>query len=243
MKNIITTIILAFSAASAFAQYVEMGEKPMSTGVNDAFTVDILGADEKAVQKEWSDFMKDFSGKTKRDRKSGEMRTERAAIGGIGGDVIAYATTTELGSKVKHTAWFESDGMFVSSGDKTKADIIVGVMERFIIHMKRVQIEEELDAEEKAMKDLQRELDKEEKNEERQHSNIEKYEQQIQEAEANIVESQEMQKQKAEEIESQQDVIEAVKVRLNNVGLGDDKMEEEEEMPVFEDSSIEEDEK
>ncbi len=229
MKNLISAFTLTLVSITLFAQYVEVDEKPMSTGINHGFTVEIDGLEEKTVQKEWQSFLKEYSGRSKRDRKSGEVQTTRAAIGGIGGDVNVYAITSEIGSKVKVSAFFESDGIFVSDDEAAQVDVAVGLMERFIVHTKRVRVEMELEGEEKTMKDLQKDLDKEERNEQRQHDTIEKCEKQIQEAEAAIVESQEMQKLKAEEIAEQQKIVEAVKVRLNNVSLEDEveKMDEE----------------
>ena len=203
-------------------QYVLVAEKPMTTGTHPAFTVTLEGVDEKVAEKEWERFMKDYSGKTKRDRKSGESLTTGAAIGGIGGNVNVHAHGVELGSNVQFTAWFESDDMFVSEDEAAQADVAVGMMERFIVHMKRVRIQNELDKEADQLKDLQKELNQEEKNEQRSEDSIEKYKQKIQEEEAAISESIAMQKQKTMEIKAQQVVIESVKNRLNNVSLDDE---------------------
>ena len=221
MKNFISAFALLFLSSTMFGQYVATGDKAMTRGTFPAYTVSIAGADAKIVEKEWQQFMKDYSGKTKRDRKSGEITTSGAAIGGIGGNANVYSLSVELGSNVQHTAWFESDEMYVSDAESAQSDIAVGIMERFIVHMKRVRIQGELDMEASSLKDLQKELNQEEKNEQRQHDDIAKYEDKIQEAESAISESKNMQKQKTQEIEAQQMVIEAVKVRLNGVGLED----------------------
>jgi len=215
-------LVFALITTWTFAQYVEISDMPMSMGTNTGFTVSIDDMDEKTVQKEWESFMKEYSGKSKRDRKTNEVLTSKTAIGGVGGNVNVYSSSTEVGSRVKHTVWFESDGMFMNEGQTAQTDVAEGIMERFIVHMKRVGIQNELDAEEDTMKDLQKELDKEEKNEDRQHDNIEKYEKQIQEAKAEIVESKQIQEQKTQEIEAQQNIIEAVQMRLSNVSLEDD---------------------
>jgi hypothetical protein len=230
MKNLIISFVLLFLAATMFGQYVNTSEMAMTRGTFPAYTVTIAGVDGKTVEKEWQQFMKEYSGKSKRDRKSGEITTSGVAIGGIGGNANVYSTSVELGSNVQHTAWFESDEMYVSDAESAQSDVAVGIMERFIVYMKRVRIEEELEAEADALKNLQKDLNQEEKNEERQHDDIAKYEKKIQEAEAEISESKNLQKQKIQEIEAQQKVIEAVKVRLNGVGLEDEVEAEMEDM-------------
>lgn len=210
------------------AQHVEIDDKAMSAGVQSAYAVSIENSTEKIVQKEWQSFMKEYSGKTKRDRKSGEMRTTGAAIGGIGGNANLFATSSAIGSRINHTVWFESEGEFVSpSTDQAAADVAVDIMEQFILHMKRTNIQLELKTEETTMKTLQKALTKEEKNEQKQHDIIAKAEKQIEEAKAEIEASKERQIQQADDIEKQQGVIEKVKVRLENVSLDGDEVEEE----------------
>lgn len=222
MKNLFSLVAFLFVSFTMVGQYVDTGDKAMARGTYPAYTVTLEGVDAKTVEKEWQQFMKDYSGKSKRDRKSGEITTTGAAIGGIGGNANVYGSAVELGSNVQQTAWFESDEMYVSDAEPAQSDIAVGIMERFIVHMKRVRIESELDAEAKLLKDYQKALNQEEKNEQRQHDNIAKFEKKIQEAESAIVESKNLQEKKTEEIEAQQLVIEAVKKRLNNVGLEDE---------------------
>ncbi len=235
MKRICTVLIVIFVAYSGFSQYVKMDDKPMSKGVYPGFSVNIQGLDSKVVAKEWQQFMKDYSGKSKRDRKSKELVTTGAAIGGIGGDVTVYGSAAEIGTTVQYTAWFESDAIFVAEDETTQSDIVVGIMERFIVHMKRVRIESELEFEEKSLKMFQKELNQEEKNEKKNHSDIAKFQKKIEEAEVNISESRVFQEQKTLEIERQQEIVEGVKVRLSNVGLEDEVKEKVKEMDAVDD--------
>ena len=204
------------------AQFVDADEKPMSKGIFQGFSVTVEDADTKSVEREWQQFMKDYSGKSKRSRRSGEITTTGAAIGGLTGDVVVYGSATDIGSSVRFTAWYETDAVFITANEVSEGEIINGIMERFIVHMKRVAIENELLMEEKALKEFQKDLKQAEKSEQRSHEEIARFEKKIAEAEASIEESVQMQVQKAAEIETQQRVIESVRVRLNNVSLAGD---------------------
>lgn len=223
MKHILYLALTFLSLSFVQAQHVEISDKAMSAGVNSAFTVSIDNSTEKVVQKEWQAFLKEYSGRSKRDRKSGEIRTTGAAIGGIGGNANVFATSMAIGSRVNHTVWFESDGTFISpDDDQAAADVGIDIMEQFILHMKRTNILGEIKTQEVLLKSLQKTLTKEQKNEQRQHDIIAKAEKQIEAAKAEIEASKQRQTEQSTGIETQQGVIEAVKIRLENVSLESD---------------------
>jgi hypothetical protein len=221
MKNLLLLILFTSLSVCTFAQVTIM-ESPMSKGTFTSFSVDAEEVEQKITEREWETYLKDYKGRSKKDRKSREIRTDRLNIGGLGSNLIVFAVAIDQGSHIKMTAWFESDGVFISEDNESAVDIIENLMDRFKIHMKRVKIQMELDMENDNLKKLHKELSKMESEEKKNHDNIAKYQQRIADAESDIKNLVEQQATKAQEIEGQQLIIEKVKKRLNKVGLEED---------------------
>lgn len=222
MKFNLFLFIAACFAINAHGQYVDVSNKSLSTGTFTGLTVMLKNVDQKSVISEWSSFMKDYSGKTKYDKKNNESVTTGASIGGIGGNVSTYATHTSIGNDIQQTVWFADSDVFLTEADSGSLKIATEVMEKFILHMKRYVIQSDLNAQDAQMKNLQKDLDKEMKNEEKSLANIEKLKQKITEEESNIVQYKQLQDKKKAEIEAQLQVIEGVKQKLNSVTLESD---------------------
>ena len=66
-----------FTITFSVAQITE-SEQSMSQGVKNAFVLEIPNTTSKIVEKTWKKFSKDFKGKPKKDRSSGEFFIDNA---------------------------------------------------------------------------------------------------------------------------------------------------------------------
>ena len=215
--NIFGMLFFCLISSQVFSQ-ISFGEKPMSLGNQPAYTLDIDFDDSKLVEKEWQSFLKEVKGKSKKDKKADEIVTEKVAMVGLGAVTTIHAKVHDVGPKTKLTTWVIGDGKFVDDSNESQQGIVEDLLQQFAFHMQRVEIQMELDGEEKTLKTQQKSLDRLMKDEKKNHENIAKYEQKILEAKADIERLVEEQKIKATEIEDQQKIIEEVTTRLQSVG-------------------------
>jgi len=214
MKKItlLTTVLLSF-AILVSAQVTE-SEQYMSQGTYNSLSIDLPTGSEKAAPKEWVKFFKKY-GKTKKNRKTGEYFTDDANVTGMSNNSVdVYATF----SGTVMTAWFDLGGTYLSSSDNgfaTGEQILLD----FGLHLKVLQVEDELKGEEKNMKSLQSDLKKLEKSKATLEKNIENWKAKIAEAEADIEKNIQDQEAKTIEIGNQEIIVEQVQARLAELRL------------------------
>ena len=219
MRKLIFTLIFALLGfVISFAQ-VEESEKPMTSGVENSLNIRLKNANEKDVEKLWKAHIKAYKGKTKKDRRSGEIFTDDALVPELSSNTIdLYAKMATVGEEVMCTTWFDLGGEFLSSA--THADKY-GQAEKilllFALKVSAKVISDELAAEEGTLKKQEKELVKLGKENTKFHQDIEMYKQKILEAEAAIELNVANQENTKTSIENQKVVVEKVKKKLEAV--------------------------
>ncbi len=222
MKNpnlFILVFCLCFALFDSHAQITE-DDKSMSLGVNNALVLELPDAKEKFVEKLWKKYIKQFDGKTKRNKKADEYFTDNAKMVDIGGaqSVDVYCRVAGSGSDVEVILWIDVDGSFLSSSsypeEYTEAEKI---LMRFALEVTREKIKIELKEEQSRMKKLSKSMKKLQRANSNYHRSIEIAKEKIKKAEANIEQNEIDQENMKNDIEAQQEILEAVKKRLSDL--------------------------
>jgi hypothetical protein len=103
MKKIIIALLLIFPLlVKAQVSTPVEGEKAMSIGLKPSFTVTIKDIKAKKAADLFEDFIKQYKGRTKYDKKMAEYFTDNAQIYYVAGagDVDVYTRVSEMGSAV-----------------------------------------------------------------------------------------------------------------------------------------------
>ena len=209
--------MLCFVAFS-FAQISE-GKKTMSKGYNNALSIIVPEADMEYTQKEWITYIKGYKGKTKRQKKTGEIFTDNALILDFGGNPTdVYATFEQLDSATFLTVWFDLGGAYLSSAEHP-GDYPFGekMLFEFALNTGKKYVEAELKVVERTLVKQEKEMEKLVGTNQKLRTDIETYKQKILEAEQNITQNEIDQQSKGLEIEAQKKVVEMVRRRLQKI--------------------------
>lgn len=214
MKKItLLSVIFLMYSVMTFAQITE-SEQYMSQGTYNSLSVELPSGSEKNAPKEWTKFFKKY-GKTKKNRKTDEYFTDDANIMGMSNNSVDVYTKFNGNTM---TAWFDLGGTYLSSVDEgfaTGEQILLD----FGLHLKILQVEDELKDEEKNMKSVQSDLKKLEKSKATLEKNIENWKAKIAQAEADIEQNIRDQEAKTIQIGNQEIIVEQVKARLAELRL------------------------
>ena len=221
MKNTFTYIFFFLSAGFGFSQNnVKFMDKSMSLGNKPSFYIDIEEYDAKNTAKALEDFLKPF-GKAKFNKKAGEYFLNKVSVPAINGSSPLDLYTKVEGGKSITTVylWTDLGGAFAQSASHPNQSTgIKTFLNDFYIFARKRAVTDELKAEEKKQKDLERDLSKLESKNSDLHKEIEKLQEKIKQAENDIVTNLTEQESKRVEIKRQQKVVEATVEKLNNVG-------------------------
>lgn len=214
-------VLFAFLLALPKGQsQISEDQKSMSLGVNNALVLELPDTKEKFVEKQWKKYIKQFDGKTKRNKKADEYYTENAEMVDIGGanPVDVYCRMAESGSDVDVILWIEKEGEFLSSSEHpeeyTEAEKL---LMRFALTVTREKIKIEIKEEEDRLKKLNKKLKKLERANSNYHRDIKVAKEKIKKAEANIDQNEIDQDDTRTAIEAQMELLEAVKKRLSDL--------------------------
>lgn len=207
-------------AAPAAVSLVREGERPMSQGSKNALTIDIPKVSAKFAEKLWKDYVKQFSGNTKRDRKTDEWFTDNAMISNISGanTVDLYAKFTESNDATTLGMWIDLGGAYV--GSKEYADKYAAaekIMTDFALTVQREQTKEQLNDQNDALKKLEKQQRNLEKDNQNLHDDIESWKKKIAKAEADIETNLKNQVDAKVKIEEQKKLVEEVQKKLNSM--------------------------
>lgn len=219
MKYFYSFILLLFVNSLMLAQVSEQSTT-MSLGNNNAFTVDLPGADKKLAEKMLKEYLKDY-GKVEKNKKAKEYYVTQTRVPAIetGGLVNLYAKIEEGKDMAMMTLWVDNGSSFVSS-DEIPSE--ARGVEVFLTDYRNIVVKEviknELKDEEDNLEDLEKDLKKLGDKNEDYHKDIAKANEKIAEAEQNIEKNLMERDAKQEEINKQKQLLENVADRLNNVG-------------------------
>lgn len=221
MKNFGTlcfALILMVSAVRA--QNVSERKVSMSLGGQNAFVVDVEGADKKIVETVFKDMMKEY-GKLKENKKAREFFMMATKITRVNGSspVDLYAKFEEGKGMATAYVWIDLGGAFTNSQEYQKqAEAAKSFLQDYYYECRRVVVQNELKEEEKNLEKLEKELVRLKKQNDGYHEDIEKAKQKIAEAEKNIEQNILDQANKNKEIDGQKKTVETVTTKLNSIG-------------------------
>lgn len=219
MKYFYTVALALLIHVCAYAQVIEKNVT-MSLGNNNAFIIDLPGADKGLTENLLKKHLKDY-GKFEKNKKAKEfyiMNTRVPAIG-ASGQVSLFFKITEGKDMSSLTMWVDNGSSFVSSDEvPSEANGAEVFLTDFSYVVSREVIREELEDQEKSLKNLEKDLSKLEGKNSDYHEDIEKANKKIAEAEQSIEQNLRDQDAKREEIEKQKQMVESVAEALNNVG-------------------------
>jgi hypothetical protein len=224
MKTLFTVLVAFLGIATiSFGQDAIEKKVSMSLGPQNAFYVEIPGADIKMAEKTFYEFVKEY-GKFKENKKAREhfmMATKIPVINGTS-PLDVYAKFEEGKGMATTYLWLDMGGSFINSADhasQTKATRQF-LYDYFIAVRKKV-VTEEIKVEEKKLADVEKDLKKLKDKNDDYHKDIEKAKQKIVDAENNIEKNIVDQENKVKEIDTQKVALENVVEKLNNLGKKD----------------------
>lgn len=219
MKNILLVFVISIFSLPLMAQDIREVEKTISMGAQPAFVINHPNATAKMAEAAWEEYMKK-NGKAKKNRKSKEYETLDANINMISRTALNVYFLAEDGADMATSyVFFDNGTAFITSDNNSKAaDGIYEFLTPFVYAVEKLVIEEEMENEEKSLKDLNKDLEKLGKDNESFHKEIEKMQEKIRQAEMDIEKNLQAQDAKNDEIKAQEGVIEMVKKKLNSIG-------------------------
>ena len=121
MKTVKLFVLLMFVFVGIGISQVTEEETSMSSGVNNAFLIDLENANAKMAENVWKSYMKSY-GKTKKDRKSKEWRSESIIIPSIDPTYAINMTGKfeKLNNSSRAYLWLQMDDSFIHSESHMK---------------------------------------------------------------------------------------------------------------------------
>ena len=202
----------------AYAMDVEQGAKANSVGIHNAYSVEILNADKKVVDKAWRSLMKSYKGKTKYNRKEAELGTSNAKVTELGSSAYTIkASIQQRGGNVTVHSWFEGADGYVNDAAESENAGVNALLQSFAVNVRKDMVKMELSNEEKMLKQSESELSKLKRQNDGYHKAIEVAKRKIAEAEQNIIENEAAQEMAVTKIDGQRSIVETVRQRLKRV--------------------------
>jgi len=228
-KYIVLTALFLMATFSLVMAQVSEAEKAMSQGVNNAVVVNIPNTTTKIAEKVWKDYAKQFSGKTKRNRKSEEWTTTGGKISGIGiDDLTVYAQIQSNNDDVELAMWIPmSEGYLSSTAHGEEYKEAEKLLNDYALEVKIETVKQELNGEEKTLSKLEKDLKKLKKDNEGHHKDIKNAEQDIDDSEKGLITNKEDQKVAVEKVREAEDIFaiekDSLEVLLSNATSKGDK--------------------
>ncbi|MBP7821383.1 MAG: hypothetical protein KA010_00575 [Saprospiraceae bacterium] len=221
-KYVFLMVLFCFSYAnSSFSQSIIKEElRSMTTGNNNSFSIAIKGVDKKLVDKEWENFVKEYKGKTKRNKKTGIYFTDNAYIVGLGGanTVDLYASSAIVADSIVLTLWVDLGGSYLNSKDHLDKIIEVqNFLKRFSVKVRRITIEQLISDEEKKYKKLESNLDKLKNENENLRRDIDKAQKVIRDSEGGIIKNDQEAESTKKALDAQSTLILSIKKKLAEI--------------------------
>ncbi|MEP7266264.1 MAG: hypothetical protein ABI844_01465 [Saprospiraceae bacterium] len=220
MKLTNTLIIAFFLTMQISNAQVMESQKVMSKGQNMSLSIEIPDVSADFTDDVFKDFIKDFKGKTKKDKKANEWFSDNAKVASIanGAPIDIYSKIESNGNKSVVNLWIDLGAGYVSSSTYPREyEEAQKLLEKFAQTVQVRKAEDELSIVEKDAKKLDGDMKKLLKDNDDYHKDIEKCNQKIKEAEQNIVKNEDDQRSKKAAIDSQSSKVEDARTKLNNV--------------------------
>jgi hypothetical protein len=199
---------------------ISESSRAMSKGSNNSLSVNLPKVNAKFAEEIWKDFVKQYKGAYKRDKKSDEYFVDNAMVGGIGGGntVDMYMKFAESSDNTAATLWIDLGGAYLNSKDFTdKYAEAEKMLMTYALTVSREQTKNLLKEQEKMQKNQEGDLQKLEKRNKSLVEDIETWKKKIAQAEAEIQTNLKQQEETKLKIEAQKKVVEEVKKKLETL--------------------------
>jgi len=198
------------------AQDIEESLEQMSLGQQNAMIVS-LPYDVKLVEDVWKDYLKNFKGRSKKQKRSDIVFTDDASISDVSDNTVdIYSEVNKMGDGASLKIWMDLGGGFVDSrGFPDAYDGVVRLIQGFEKDLNVEHIKIELKEEERRLNDLDKSLSKLERLNEKYHKEIENWKEKILENEEEIEVNFSDQEEAQKAIDAQKEVIRLVEVKLS----------------------------
>jgi len=112
-KLTLITFTLLFIASTSFAQLIKEGNRACSAGSHNSLSIELRKTEAKDVEKAFTKYIDKYKGKTKFDKKGGEIFSDNAIIKQMGNnDMDIYGRVADNGENSILTVWFDLGGAF-----------------------------------------------------------------------------------------------------------------------------------
>lgn len=201
-----------------FALDIEQADKANSGGIYNAYSMELLNADKKIVDKAWRSLMKSYNGKTKFNKREGEFGTSNARITELGSALYTVkASIEQRGDNVVVHSWYEDAEGYVGADMASEDSGVNQLLDGFAVTVRQMMVKKELDGEEKILKQSESYLTKLKRQNAGYHKDIEVAKRKIAEAERKIIENEVEQETSVAKIDGQRTIVEAVRQRLRRI--------------------------
>ncbi len=219
MKQIFT-ILFCLLASGVFAQFTvtEVNES-MSQGNQSGLSIEVPEVTNDFILDEWKDYVGKLKGKTKHDKKAGEIFSDDCSIKEISTntiDIYAKAIAKDKGQKV--TIFFNLGGAYLNS-KMHQAQYVVAekMVKEFAVQAVRNSLKAKFDKEKGILKDFEKDKKDLEQAQSKSLGNIEEAKQKIKTEETNIEENKKKQVEKADQILKQNKIVEDLKMLIDKM--------------------------
>jgi hypothetical protein len=206
------------TAKGGEATMISESTKAMSKGSQNSLSVNLPKVNAKFAEEIWKDFVKQYKGSYKKDKKADEAFVDNAMVGGIGGGntVDMYMKFAESSDNTAATLWIDLGGAYLNSKDfSDKYAEAEKMLMTYALTVSRKQTENLLKEQEKMQKNQESDLQKLEKKNKSLVEDIEAWKKKITQAEADIQTNLKQQEESKAKIEAQKKVVEEVKKKLS----------------------------
>lgn len=209
-------ITLVLTLNNLTAQVVQEGLKPMSKGTNNCFYLELPSADNKLAADAWKDFVKDYKGKTKYNKKQKEYFTDNATIKDMSENTVDIYARFD---PAQITVWFDLGGAYLSSSIHPDRYPAVGKMlSSYYLVLSKELAKADVKLKEDELKTLRNDLKKLENENKDYNETIKKAKEAIAKAEKDIEANQQQQAARQQSIKEKEAEVEGAKNHLNNLG-------------------------
>lgn len=228
-KSIQLTILFLIATISITFAQVSEEEKAMSQGIYNAIVVNIPNTTTKIAEKVWKDYAKQFKGKTKKNRKAEEWKTEGGRIAGIGeSDLTIYTQIQSESEDVELAMWIPMSDGYLSSADYGEAyKEAEKLLNDYALEVRIETVKQELNGEEKTLSKLEKDLKKLKKDNEGYHKDIKNAEREIENSEKDLITNADDQKEAVKNVRIAEDIFavenDSLEVLLTNATSKDEK--------------------
>lgn len=224
MKKYILPVLITLSCYVPFVGFaqttIKEEMKSMPAGTNNSFSIQFGGVKKKLIEKEWEIFVKEYKGKSKKDKKTGMFFTDNASIVAFGGanTVDLYALTEETLDSAKFTLWIDLGGSYLNSKDHVdKMNDVNFFLNRFSVKVRRSATELLLEEEDKKLKKLETNIEKLLEDNEKQRSEIDKARKIIRDSEGRISKNEQEVESNKKVISTQMELLSAIRKKLEEI--------------------------